>query len=247
MESEVREQPQRSPNARLQDEILLYLEAGHTVDSVAELARQLGAPRPSVSRAINSLASGGFVSREGEGWTLTETGKEEARQLWDRRSDQLERYEMRPLIEALNSFVHSAEGLDRVSEQIQHLTHLTENAPKSSKDDVRYLRGIFEEWSSMMEPLRELADRMQPLLSQFESLEEGAELPELNTQDRRLLWEMARAYERAQSTLERVSEGMKILDSLIDKLASAERGESSADTAKPKDTHRSGDGIAIPH
>ncbi len=134
MEPKIREHSQRSPNARLQDEILLFLVAEHRVDTVAELARNLDAPRPSVSRAINSLASGGFVSKDGEGWTLTEAGEEEAHRLWERRSDQLERYEMRPVIEALNAFADSARELERISEHLQLLTHATEQEPSSPQE-----------------------------------------------------------------------------------------------------------------
>lgn len=245
MEPKIREHSQRSPNARLQDEILLFLVAEHKVDTVAELARNLGAPRPSVSRAINSLASGGFVSKESGGWTLTETGEEEARQLRERRSDQLERYEMRPVLEALNSFADAAKDLERISEQLQLLTHFSEGVPQSPKEEVRHLQFIFGELKKAMDPLEELAERMKPLVSKFESPEEGAELPDLDARDLRLLIEMARAFERARLLSEHVSDGMNALTSLIDKIQSTQEEDASEGVDGPKSAPQPRGKVAI--
>ncbi len=238
-EPEMSERTQRSPNARLQDEILLYMYR-HEVDTVSGLARELGATRSSVSRAMHALASGGFVSRDGEGWTLTKVGEEEARLIREQRSEQPERYEMRPVLEALNSFTDSAKDLERISEQIQLLARFAEEEPQSPREEVYQLRLIFDRLREMMEPLEELADRMGPLLNKFESSEE--ELPELDARDMHLLMEMARAYERAQWLYERVSEGMKALTSLIDKLQLGQEGKASADASRPKDTLTPGAG-----
>lgn len=246
MEPKTREYPQRSPNARLQDDILLFLEAEHSVDTVAELARNLDAPRPSVSRAINSLASGSFVSKDSEGWTLTEAGEEEARRLWERRSDQLERHEMRPVIEALNVFAESAKNLERISENLQLLSRPTEQEPSSPKEEVRHLQRIFDEVAEMVRPLEELSERMEPLLSRFESPEGGAELPELNRQDLRLLMDMARAFERATWLSERVSEGMDALTSLIDKVQETEEEKASPAVDRAKSDLHPGSEVAIP-
>lgn len=227
---------QRPPNARLQDEILVFLMGEDEIGTVAELARNLGAPRPSVSRAINVLASGGFVSKGGRGWFLTEPGVAEALRLQKLRSDRPEHYEMRPVIEALNSFANSTKDLERISEQIQFLASATEDAPQSPREEVRHLQLLFEGLTDTMEPLKELVERMQPVLSKFGSPAEGAELPELDAQDMQLLVQMARAYERAQWLAELVSGGMEALTSLIDKMQSAQGGEAPAKAGQSRDT-----------
>ena len=229
-----REHTQRSPNARLQDEIILYMYR-HDVDTVSGLARELRVTRSSVSRAINALASGGFVSKDGEGWALTEVGQEEARELQERRSEQPERYEMRPLIEALNAFADSAKDLEQISEQLQLLAHVTEGEQRSPKEEVRHLQLIFDEVAEIVRPLEELSERMQPLLSRFDSPEEEAALPKLNAQDLRLLMDMARAFERATWLSERVSDGMNAITSLIDKMQSVPEEKQSALANGPED------------
>jgi hypothetical protein len=82
----------RAPNARLQDRILLFMEH-HEVKTVSGLARELEASRPSVSRAINALKSGGFVSKTDHGWALTDEGEKEARRLRRQLPDQVEKVE----------------------------------------------------------------------------------------------------------------------------------------------------------
>lgn len=224
----------RPANARLQDEIILYL-GENEVNSVAGLARELGAARPSVSRAINALAAGGFVSKiEGE-WLLTEAGEEEARRLREQRSEESERDEMRPLIEALNSFADSAKDLERVSEQLQLLIDLTKEAPRPVKEDVHHLRVVFDEVRTTMEPLEELAEQMGPLLSKFESSEEMVETLGLDSRDRRLLARMGRAYKAARWALERISDEMEVFEPLVDKLRLAQERETSAGGERPED------------
>ena len=44
-----------------------------------------------MSRAINALASDGFVSKDADGWVLTEMGVEEALRLRERRAEVLPR------------------------------------------------------------------------------------------------------------------------------------------------------------
>lgn len=221
------ERPSRPPNAPLQDEIILYIE-GNEVDTVAGLARELGAARPSVSRAINALVSGGFVLKAGEKWVLTEAGEEEAQRLHERQSEQPERDEMRPVIEALNSFADSAKDLKQISEQLQLLLDLTERAPRAVRDDVRHLQSVFEDVRRIMESLEELAEQMEPLLNKFESSEEMAESLGLDSRDRRLLMRMAHAYKTAKWSLERISNEMEVFAPLIDKLQLAQKEEGSA-------------------
>jgi DNA-binding Lrp family transcriptional regulator len=240
------ERAPRPSNAWLQDEIILFLMAEGKVDTISELARKLGAARPSVSRAINALASGGIVYKDGRQLALTKSGREEALRLWERRSGRPERYEMRPVIEALNSFADSAKDLERISEQIQLLSSLTEDAPRTSREEVRHLQSLFDGLTEMMEPLKELADRMRPVLSKFESSEE-AELPELDVQDVQLLVELARAYERARWLLDLVSDGMEALTSLIDKMQSAQVRKATAEVERSKDAPHPGGEVAIPH
>ncbi len=213
----------------------MFLLEKEEVGTVAELARNLGAPRPSVSRAINVLASGGYVSKSGRGWFLTEPGVTEALRLQQLRSDRPQPDQMRPVVEALNSFANSAKDLERISEQIQSLAHATEDAPNSPTEEVRQLQLLFERLTETMEPLKDLVERMQPVLSKFGSPAEGVELPELDAQDMQLLVQMARAYERAQWLAELVSNGMEALTSLIDKMQSAQEGETPANAGQPKD------------
>ncbi len=142
---------------------------------------------------------------------------------------------MRPVIDALNSFTDSAKDLERISEQIQLLTQFTEEEPQSPRKEVYHLRLIFDQLREMMEPLEELADRMRPLLSKFESSDEGAELPELDARDMQLLMQMARAYERVQWLYEHVSDGMSALSALIDKMQSARDEEAPAGIDRLKD------------
>jgi DNA-binding MarR family transcriptional regulator len=71
---------ERSPNSHLQNKILLSL-AQQPIKTVTELAHLLGASRPSVSRAINTLANADFVSKKTGWWKLTDSGIEEADKL----------------------------------------------------------------------------------------------------------------------------------------------------------------------
>jgi Mn-dependent DtxR family transcriptional regulator len=68
---------QRSPNARLQDRIILYLGRHDDVDTVAGLSRALGSYRSSTSRAINRLKTEGLVQKAEGRWILTNEGRKE--------------------------------------------------------------------------------------------------------------------------------------------------------------------------
>ena len=69
---------QRSPNARLQDRIILYLGRHDDVDTVAGLSRALGSYRSSTSRAINRRKPKGWCRRPRVGGFTNEGSKEEA-------------------------------------------------------------------------------------------------------------------------------------------------------------------------
>src|SRR6266480_4316058 len=61
------------------------------VTSIAALARDLDAPRPSVSRAINALADAGLVKREGRTLYLSPPGQEELLRLNAKLEDKLKK------------------------------------------------------------------------------------------------------------------------------------------------------------
>jgi DNA-binding MarR family transcriptional regulator len=210
------------------------------VDTIAGLARELGATRPSVSRAVNALVAGGFVSKVGDKWALTEAGEEEARRLRERQPGQPERDELRPLIEALNSFADSAKDLERISEQLQLLIDLTESAPQPVRDDVHHLRLVFDEVRTTMEPLEGIAEQMEPLLGKFGSSEEMVESLGLDSRDRRLLARMGHAYKAARWALERISDEMENFEPLIDKLRSAQEGGPTTNADRSTDALTSG-------
>lgn len=60
----------------LQVKILIQLEE-KPANSITELAEQMGAQRPSVSRSVRILKEQGLVYRNRQGWHLTEAGKTE--------------------------------------------------------------------------------------------------------------------------------------------------------------------------
>jgi DNA-binding MarR family transcriptional regulator len=74
----------RSPNARLQDRILLYLGHHDDVETVVGLARSLESPRSSTSRAINRLRTDGLVQKVEGTWVLTDEGRAEETRLHSR-------------------------------------------------------------------------------------------------------------------------------------------------------------------
>src|SRR5260221_8024303 len=69
-------------NARRQNMILLYMKS-KKVKSISALAEELNASRPSISRAMNALASEALVVKDHKTWVLTSTGKVEAQRLQD--------------------------------------------------------------------------------------------------------------------------------------------------------------------
>ena len=81
----------RSPNARLQDRILLYLGDHEDVDTVSELSRILESPRSSTIRAINQLKRDGLVHRVESRWSLTSEGRKEEATLRPRIRNRSER------------------------------------------------------------------------------------------------------------------------------------------------------------
>jgi biotin operon repressor len=66
----------RPSHSHLQNQILLYMELKE-FDSLAGLARELGAHRSSVSRAMHALQASGLVSKVNRYWNLTVAGEEE--------------------------------------------------------------------------------------------------------------------------------------------------------------------------
>lgn len=74
-------QSSRSPNARLQDRIILYLGRHDEVRTVTGLSQELRSPRTSTSRAINRLKREGLVQKIDSTWSLTEEGRAEETQL----------------------------------------------------------------------------------------------------------------------------------------------------------------------
>jgi len=66
-----------SRRSTLQTQILASLDHS-TADSVTALARELGAPRPSVSRSLHRLKADELVERVGRQWHITEAGGKEA-------------------------------------------------------------------------------------------------------------------------------------------------------------------------
>lgn len=84
-------QNRRSPNARLQDRIILYLGQHNNVETVTGLSRALGSPRSSTSRAINRLKSEGLVRKVEGRWILTDEGMAEAARLRPRVQERSKR------------------------------------------------------------------------------------------------------------------------------------------------------------
>jgi len=70
----------RSPNSSLQDRILLYLETKR-ITSISAFASGINVKRPSVSRALSTLAKHGLVNKSLDGWTLSPRGKKEVEEL----------------------------------------------------------------------------------------------------------------------------------------------------------------------
>ncbi len=83
-------EPRRSPNAELQDRVILFLSR-EVVTSVSGLARDLQASRPSVSRAINTLQREGLAAKDGNHWSLTAAGKQEAERIQGQLRERAER------------------------------------------------------------------------------------------------------------------------------------------------------------
>src|SRR5215218_7510093 len=87
-------QRSRSPNARLQDRILLYLGHHDDVQTVVGLARSLESPRSSTSRAINRVKTDGLVQKVDSRWALTDEGRAEETRLRSRLRERSERANM---------------------------------------------------------------------------------------------------------------------------------------------------------
>ena len=211
----------RPHNARLQDRIILYMDE-HEVDTVSGLSRELEGSRPSVSRAINVLADGGFVSKDGKEWVLTEAGKEEARSIRERQSARPERIEVRSVEEAFSIFADSARSLERISKQARLFNRLLDTTSWVPKEEVpryhlmRQLMVSLSELEETMEPLEELGDLARYLVHKFESPEEGVKALELDARERLLLVDLAYSIDSATRAIERVSDEMQILASNID-------------------------------
>ena len=52
----------------LRNRILEYLEANGNITSVADVAQQLGATRPSLSRVLSEMVSEGLITKDGKGY-----------------------------------------------------------------------------------------------------------------------------------------------------------------------------------
>lgn len=76
--------------AALQQRILLVLETEES-ESVAALARRLEALRPSVSRSLRALEARELVARDGRRWVLTDSGRQQVRQVRNWAAHQAER------------------------------------------------------------------------------------------------------------------------------------------------------------
>lgn len=216
------EQPRRPRNTKLQDRILLYMEE-HEVDTVSGLTRKLKGSRPSVSRAINVLADGGFVSKNGKGWVLTEAGKEEASSIQERHLERSERIGVRSAEEAFSAFVNSAKSLEQISKQARLFNRLLDSTSWVPKEEVpryrlmRQLMVSLSELEEAMEPIEELGDLARFLVHQLGFPEEGAKALELDTRERLLLIDLASSINSATQAIERVSDEMQVLASNIDK------------------------------
>jgi Mn-dependent DtxR family transcriptional regulator len=83
----------RSPQARLQDRIILHLACVDDVETVAGLSRTLGSSRSSTSRAINRLKTAGLVLKAEGRWSLTKAGEAEEVRLRSQLSQRSRRVE----------------------------------------------------------------------------------------------------------------------------------------------------------
>ncbi len=88
-----KEEVRRSPQARLQDRIILHVANVDDVKTVAGLSRDLGSSRSSTSRAINRLKADGLVLKAERKWSLTEAGEAEEVRLRHRLSQRSFRVE----------------------------------------------------------------------------------------------------------------------------------------------------------
>lgn len=66
-------------------EAVLILERRNGMARSVDIAEQLGVSKPSVSRAVALLKKGGFLLAEGNMLYLTDTGRETAEKIYERR------------------------------------------------------------------------------------------------------------------------------------------------------------------
>ena len=183
-----------SPSRRsvLQVRILLRLEHG-TVRTISELAVEVDAQRPSVSRSLKTLRNDNLVERKRSGWNLTLTGEGEAGRrkqelsrvadslqrtykavtpavLWNAKSTISDSLLSGILTENMRSFalvppVSAFDTLPKVLPQLVSPT-VTDTLAQSFAPLANIQRGLFEELAQSLAPLAETQRALSGVIAQ---------------------------------------------------------------------------------